>query len=75
LRHLFADAGHFGRRFGESLFTFLVLGNVEKKTRFFEIAAMLCPCVDDALEGRLLFENPLGLLRVVPKIRLAGELG
>jgi hypothetical protein len=32
------------------------------------------PGIDDAFESGLLFENALGLLAVVPEIRLCGEL-
>jgi hypothetical protein len=75
LCHFPADAGDLGRSLGKGVFALLVLGDVEKKARLFEIRAMLLPDVDNALEGGLLFENTLGFFRVVPKIRLAGNLG
>jgi hypothetical protein len=74
LRHFSAHARDFGRCLGEGIFTFLFLGDVEKEARLFEIRAMLRPCVNDALERGLLPENPLRFIRVVPKIRLIGEL-
>jgi hypothetical protein len=74
LRHLSTDAGDFGRSFGESLVAFLILGDVEKKTCLLEIRAMFRPGVNDAFEGGLLPQNPLSFIRVVPEIRLIGEL-
>jgi len=55
LRHLSADAGNLRRGFGQSVFAFLVLGDVEKKPRVFEIRAMLRPDVDDILQRGLFF--------------------
>jgi len=75
LRYFPAGAGDFRRGLSERIFAFLVLGDVEKKPRLFEIGAMLFPGIDDALKGGLLFENTLGFFRVVPKIGLAGNLG
>jgi hypothetical protein len=53
LRHLLASSGDLCRRLGERILVFLVLGNAEKKPRFFQVRVMLGPSVDDGFERRL----------------------
>jgi hypothetical protein len=74
LRHLVTDSGNFRCGFAQRVFALFVLGDVEKKTRLFEVCAVLGPGVNDAFERRLFFENRLRFFRVVPEIRLGGDL-
>jgi hypothetical protein len=74
LRHFFTDGDNFSRGFVQSVLALFVFGNVEKKPRFLEVRVVLRPGVDDAFEGRLFFENRLRFFRVVPEIRLGGDL-
>ena len=60
--------------FAERLFAFLVFGEIEKEARLFELGAILLPRLQNAFETRLLLENSLGLVAVVPEIRLGGKL-
>src|SRR5688500_4258134 len=73
LGHFLPDARDFGRGLGESIFTLLFFGDVEKEARLFQIRAMLRPSVNNALKRGLLPYDPLSFFRVVPKIRLIGE--
>jgi hypothetical protein len=74
LRHLGADGGNFRCGFGKRVFALFVFGDAKKKPRLFEVRAVLRPGVDDAFEGRLFLENRLRFFRVVPEIRLGGDL-
>jgi hypothetical protein len=74
LRQLLADRGNLRRGLVERLFALFVFGDVEEKTRLFQVGAVLGPRLDGALERRLLFKNRLGFLGVVPKIGLGSEL-
>jgi hypothetical protein len=74
LRHLGADGGNFRCGFAQRVFALFVFGDAKKKTRLFEVRAVLRPGVDDAFEGRLFLENRLRFFRVVPEIRLGGDL-
>jgi hypothetical protein len=74
LRHFFTDGGNFRSGFGQRVFALFVFGNVKKKPRFLEVRVVLRPGVDNAFEGRLFLENRLRLFRVVPEIRLGGDL-
>ena len=60
--------------FGKRIIVFFVLGDVEVEARLFELGAVFRPCVDDRFERRLLLEYRLGFFRVVPEIRLGGDL-
>lgn len=74
LRHFFTDGGNFRRGFVQRVFALFVFGDIEKKTRFFEVGAVLRPGVNDAFERRLFFEKRLRFVRVVPEIRSRGDL-
>jgi hypothetical protein len=74
LRHFFTDGGNFRCGFVQRVFTLFVFGDIEKKTRFFQIGAVLRPSINDAFERRLFFEKCLRFVRVVPEIRLRGDL-
>jgi hypothetical protein len=73
LLHFFTDGGNFRRGFAQRVFALFVFGDAKKKTRLFEVSAVLRPGVDDAFEGRLFLEDRLGFFRVVPKIRLGSD--
>ena len=62
--------GNLSRRFAQRIFALFILGDVEKKARFFEARALLLPSVDDSFDGGLFFEYALGFFAVVPEIRL-----
>jgi len=47
LSHLLAHSSDLRRRLGQSIVALFILGNVEKEARFFEVGAMLRPCVND----------------------------
>jgi hypothetical protein len=74
LGQLLRDLGDFGRRFVQRFFALFVFGEIEKKTRLFELGAILLPRVQDVFYPRLLFEDRLRLVGVVPEIGLGGEL-
>jgi hypothetical protein len=74
LRHLGADGGNFGCGLAQRIVALFVFGDIKKKPRLFEVRAVLRPGVDDAFEGRLFLEDRLRLFRVVPEIRLGGDL-
>jgi hypothetical protein len=74
LRELLGDLRDFAGRFAERLFALLVFREIEKEARFFEVGAILLPRIEDVFEARLLFENCLRLVAVVPEIGLGGEL-
>jgi hypothetical protein len=48
LRHLLADATDLRRCLRQRLVALLILGDLEKKPRLFEIGAMFFPGFDDA---------------------------
>jgi hypothetical protein len=70
LSHLLDDSSDLARRLAERVFALLIFGHVNKKSRLFQIGAMLFPTVENVFEARLFFENGLRLVSVVPKIRL-----
>jgi hypothetical protein len=72
--HFPADRGDLRCRLRERVLAFFVPGNVEKKPRFLEIGAVFAPGVDNRLERGLFFEKRLGSFRVVPEVRLGGDL-
>lgn len=74
LRQLLANRSHFCGRFVERVVVLLVLGDFQKKPGFLEVRAMLFPGADKTFNRRLLSENALRFFRVVPKIRLPGDL-
>jgi hypothetical protein len=74
LRHLGADGRDFRCGFAQRVFALFVFGDAKKKTRFLEVRVVLRPGVDDAFERRLFLENRLRFFRVVPEIRLGGDL-
>jgi hypothetical protein len=57
-------------RRARSLFPFAT----SRKPRLFKIGLMFFPTVENVFEVRLFFENGLGFVGVVPKIRLRGDL-
>jgi hypothetical protein len=74
LRHFLTHGGNFRRGFVQRVFALFDFGDIEKKTRFFEVGTVLRPCVNDAFERRLFFEKRLRFVRVVPEIRSRGDL-
>jgi len=74
LGHLLGDRRDLAGRFAKRFFALLVFGDVEKKPRLFKIGVMFFPTVENVFEVRLFFENGLGFVRVVPKIRLRSDL-
>jgi hypothetical protein len=68
--HVAADLSHLCGSLVQGLLALLLFGNIEKETRFFKVGALLLPRIDDFREGRLLAQNALSLLAVVPKFRL-----
>jgi len=73
LRHLAGHLGNLSGRFAQRIFALFILGNVEKKARFFEARTLLFPGVDDSFDGGLFFENGLGFFAVVPEVWLGCE--
>jgi hypothetical protein len=71
---LLRDLGNFDGGFVQRLFAFFVFGEIEKKTRLFELGAILLPRFQNGFYARLLFEDCLRLVGFVPEIRLGGEL-
>ena len=61
--HFLGDRGDLCCRFAERVFALLVLGDVEKKPRLFELGAMLFPSVDHRFESGLFLEDRSGLFR------------
>jgi hypothetical protein len=74
LRELLSDLGDFAGRFAERFLALFIFGEIEKEARLFELGAILLPRVEDVFEARLLLENSLRLVGVVPEIGLGGEL-
>jgi hypothetical protein len=70
LRQLLGDFADLGGRFAERLFALLVLREIEKEARLFELGAVLLPRVEGVLDASLLFEDRLRLVGVVPEIGL-----
>jgi hypothetical protein len=68
-----SDLRHLGRGFAKRLFAFLVPRQIEKEARVFELGAILVPRIDDVFEARLLLENGLRLVAVVPEIGFGCE--
>jgi hypothetical protein len=68
------DLGHLCRGFAQRVVAFLVLRNIEKKTRLLQIAFVFPPGFDDALESGLLSKNGLRFIAVVPELRPGGSL-
>jgi hypothetical protein len=74
LRHLPSDSGNFTGGFTQRFLVVLVFGDIEEKSRLFKIGAMFFPGGDYRFERGLLAENALRFFRVIPKIRLGGNL-
>jgi len=47
LSHLLAHGSDLRRRLGQSIIALFILRDVKKEARFFEVGAMLRPCVND----------------------------
>jgi len=73
LGHLLGNRLDFAGGFAERLVAFLILGDVEKKPRFFKIGLMLFPMSQNGFERGLFLENGLSFIGVVPEVRLGGN--
>jgi hypothetical protein len=74
LGQLLRDLRDFSSGFVERLFALLVLSEIEKKTRLFQLGAKFLPGLQDAFQSRLFLEDALRLIGFVPEIGPGGEL-